>query len=97
MQIRLIEGLFESELFELELQENNLVLRGDRGQECSLCLSQLRQFNLEGSGEKLNRFFLETGDRTYEGRFLNQGDGEHFLQLLREKCRCYLDVRMDIE
>ena len=97
MQIRLMEGLFEPQLFELELQEDKLVLRGDRGQERIILLSQLRHFNLEGSGKKLNQFFLETGDRTYEGRFLNPGDGECFLALLREKCGCYLDIRMDIE
>ena len=97
MQVRLTEGMFVAETYDLEAAGDALVFSGPEKNRIRIPYGELLHFDLEGSGNALKRFILETASKVYEGRFLRSGDADRMLRLLREKCGCYVDVRLDME
>ena len=97
MQVRLTEGMFVEKTYDLEVSEDSLVFSGPEKPGIRVLFKDLLHFDLEGSGKTLKRFILETASGTYEGRFLRSGDADRMLRVLREKCGCHVDIRLDME
>ena len=97
MQVKLVEELFGTAVYDLEVTQDSLAFSNPDGSSIIIPFSELRHFSAEGKGHRLNWFVLESASKIYEGRFLNETDADRLIALLREKCGCYTDIRLDME
>lgn len=97
MEVKLKQQRFRTELYDLTMEEDVLVFSA--GAETTFCvaLGELLHFDLDGRGDKLKHFVMETTENVYEGYFLQEGDAEKLLAFLRTNCKCYVDVHLDAE
>ena len=96
MLIRLWTDGFGTEQWELQLGDTGVTLTRNR-ESVLLPVGEIRHFQTEGRGQSLKRFVLETADKLYEGTFLGEGDAETFLDYLRTRSGCYVDIRLDTD
>lgn len=97
MQIRLLTDLFQSSVYDLQLQSDGLMFIRNDAASFFLPFHQIRHFQTEGRGKALKRFVLETDSDLYEGIFLHDGDADELIRFFREHSGCYTEIFLDAE
>lgn len=97
MQVKLIEGMFQSDVCNLSITDEGVVFFKPDRSDVVVPFTEICNFNLEDRGGKKQRFVLQTFSREYEGFFFKEEDAIKTIQLLKNKCNCYVDVHLDMK
>ena len=82
MKVKLEKGFWQVQEYEVTAEGGELCFTAPQ-ESFRLPIREIRQFSLVESGDGLERFYLDTAEGSYEGRFLGSGDSRELIRLLR--------------
>ena len=95
MKVNLKSDAFIHLKVDLNIIDNCVVFIISDTQKEKIPLNEIISFSIEGKGNKLKNFLLETKNKTYEGTFTNSEEAEHFINKLRNTGNYYIDININ--